>query len=103
MSDANEKIEIESITSPGRPQRVNKDKYTAMRDAFLPVLPGEAPGLTVAEAKAALLPALSHDLFPGGEKAGWWLKAVQLDLEAKGVIKRGGTGPVRLFRTGTPK
>ena len=106
MSDANEKIEIESITSPGRPQRVNKAKYTAMRDAFLPVLPvlpGEAPGLTVAEAKAALLPALSHNLFPGGEKAGWWLKAVQLDLEAKGVIKRGGTGPVRLFRTGTPK
>ncbi|UOA28231.1 hypothetical protein [Pseudosulfitobacter sp. DSM 107133] len=103
MSDTDEKIEIESITSPGRTQRVNKAKYTAMRDAFLPVLPTEAPGLTVAEAKAALLPTLSQDLFPGGEKAGWWLKAVQLDLEAKGVIKRSGTGPVRLFRTRTPK
>ncbi len=98
MSDANEKIEIESITSPGRTVRVNKAKYMAMREAFLPVLPTEPPGMTVAEAKAALLPNLSQELFPGGEKAGWWLKAVQLDLEAKDVIERGGKGPVRLFR-----
>lgn len=100
MSDADEKIEIESITSPHHVQRVHKAKFMAMRDALLPVLPSEAPGMSVAEAKAALLPNLSHELFPGGEKAGWWLKAVQLDLEAKGVIKRSGNGPVRLFRTG---
>lgn len=43
---------------------------------------------------------LLPELFPGGEKASWWLKAVQLDLEAKGVIARGSKGPVRLFRTG---
>jgi hypothetical protein len=73
-----------------------------MRDAFLPVLPTEAPGMTVAEAKAALLPQLSQDLFPGGVKAGWWPKAVHLDLEAKGVIVRGGKGPVRLFRVRKP-
>jgi hypothetical protein len=96
MSD--EKTEIESITSPHRTERVNKAKYMAMREAFLPVLPTETPGMTVADVKAALLPNLSQELFPGGEKAGWWLKAVQLDLEAKGVIKRGGKGPVRLFR-----
>ncbi|MGB3553188.1 MAG: hypothetical protein WBA25_00950 [Jannaschia sp.] len=100
MSDADEKVEIESITSPGRTERVNKTKYMAMREAFLPVLPNEAPGMTVAEAKAALLPNLSQKLFPEGEKAGWWLKAVQLDLEAKGVIERGGKGPVRMARTG---
>lgn len=100
MSDQGEKIEIESITSPGRTERVNRAKYMAMRDAFLPVLPTEAPGMTVADAKAALLPNLSEVLFPGGEKAGWWLKTVQLDLEAKGVIERDGKGPVRLFKTG---
>lgn len=100
MPDLNEKIEIESITSPGRVVRVNRAKYMAMRDALLPVLPAEAPGITVSEAKVALLPNLPQDLFPDGEKAGWWLKAVQLDLEAKGVIERGGKGPVRLFRTG---
>jgi len=39
------------------------------------------------------------DLFPGGAKAGWWLKAVQLDLEARGLIQRGPVKPLRLFRT----
>jgi hypothetical protein len=78
---------------------VDRAKYEAMRDALLPVLPAEAPGLTVAEAKAALLPRLDQALFPGGDKAGWWLKAVQLDLEAKGVIARAKGSPVRLHRT----
>ena len=100
MSD-DEKIEIESITAPGRTEWVNKAKYLAMRDALLPVLPTEAPGIKVAEAKAALLSGLSQELFPGGEKAGWWLKAVQLDLEAKGVIARGSTKPVMLHRVPT--
>jgi hypothetical protein len=40
---------------------------------------------------------LPADLFPGGEKAGWWVKAVQLDLEAKRVIAR-TPSPVRLYR-----
>ncbi|GHA16936.1 hypothetical protein GCM10007989_10170 [Devosia pacifica] len=97
MSEA-ETIEVESITTPGT-KRVNRAKYVAMREALLPVLPSEPPGMTVADAKAALLPHLSEALFPGGDTAGWWLKAVQLDLEAKGVIER-RTGPVRLFRTG---
>lgn len=100
MSDTHEKIEIESITSPDWSGRVNRAKYMAMREALIPILPPEAPGMTVAEVKAALLPNLPEELFPGGEKAGWWLKAVQLDLEAKGVIARGSKGPVRLFKTG---
>ena len=49
-------------------------------------------------AEAALLPRLPQDLFPGGDKAGWWLKCVQLDLEAKGVIARAAGAPVRLHR-----
>ncbi|KGF68469.1 hypothetical protein LL06_16385 [Hoeflea sp. BAL378] len=98
MSDADDRIEIESITSPHHRQRVDRAKYMAMRDALLPVLPEAPPGITVAEAKAALLDHLSQDLFPGGEKAGWWLKAVQLDLEAKGIIARGNARPVRLYR-----
>jgi len=53
----------------------------------------------VAEAKAALLPLLPAALFPGGDKAGWWLKAAQLDLEAKGVIVREPSKPLRLHRT----
>jgi hypothetical protein len=98
MTEYDDKIEIESVTSPSHIQRVNRAKYTAMRDALLPVLPDKPPGLKVAEAKAALLECLSEDHFPGGEKVGWWLKAVQLDLEAKGLIARGSDKPVRLYR-----
>jgi hypothetical protein len=39
---------------------------------------------------------LPEELFPGGAKAGWWTKAVQLDLEAKKVIVREKTTPLRL-------
>ncbi|GAA4125774.1 DUF6958 family protein [Aminobacter aganoensis] len=98
MSKAADKIEIRNVISPGHVVRVDKAKYTAMRDALLAVLPAKAPGLTVAEAKAALLPLLPQELFPGGDKAGWWLKAAQLDLEARGVVSREATKPLRLYR-----
>lgn len=95
-----DRIEIENVTSPGRTERVNRAKYEAMRDALLAILPDTVPGLKVPDAKTALLPLLPEALFPGGDKAGWWLKAVQLDLEAKGIIKRAASRPVQLFRTG---
>lgn len=101
MPDANDRIAIESATSPGHVQRVDRAKYVAMRDALVAALPSHPPGIAVAEAKAALLAYLPETLFPGGAKAGWWLKAVQLDLEAKGLIRREPGKPVRLFRGGT--
>jgi hypothetical protein len=96
MPASADKIEIENAVSPGRVLRVDRAKYEAMRQALLSVLPKASPGVTVAEAKARLLPLLPDDLFPGGEKAGWWLKAAQLDLEAKGTIRRENTKPLRL-------
>lgn len=97
MADIDDRIAIENFTSPGHVQRVKRAPYMAMKEALMAVLPSAPPGLAVADAKAALLPILSQAEFPGGEKAGWWLKAVQLDLEAKGVIKRAPGKPVRLF------
>ena len=91
------RVEIENVLQPGKTYRVDADKFAAMRDAMLGVLPAAAPGLTPGEIKAAVLPRLPEDLFPGGDKAGWWIKAVQLDQEAKGVIAR-STAPVRLYR-----
>lgn len=90
-------IEIENFTSPGKVFRVNAAKYTAMRQAYLAVLPDAAPGLTPEQIISAVQGRLPQDLFPGGEKAGWWGKAVQLDLEAKGVIRR-SVKPVRLYK-----
>lgn len=91
-------IEIENVIQPGKTYRVDAAKFAAMRDAVLAVLPAQAPGMTVTELKAAALPHLPDKLFPGGDKAGWWLKAVQLDQEAKGAIARGPGSPVRLHR-----
>ena len=93
-----EKIEIENVNIPGRTERVDRTKYMAMREALLAALPDQEPGMTVAEAQAALLPFLSETAFPERQKAGWWMKAVQLDLEAKGIIKRAPRKPVHLYR-----
>jgi hypothetical protein len=80
-------------------ERVDRAKYLAMKEALISVLPGTSPGLTVAEVKTHILPLLPQDLFPEGAKAGWWLKATQLDLEAKGLIQREHTKPLRLRRS----
>jgi len=93
-----EKVEVRNINAPHHVTRVDKAKYDAMRDAMLAILTREKPGMTPAEIKTAVLPALPQDLFPGGDKAGWWIKCVQLDLEARGVIVRAERPPVRLSK-----
>ncbi|MBX3530602.1 MAG: hypothetical protein KF849_08340 [Rhizobiaceae bacterium] len=90
-------VEVENVVTPGSRRRVDAGKYNAMKAAMLAVLPNDAPGMTVASIRPAVLPRLPQDLFPGGDKAGWWIKCVQLDLEAKGVLKR-VEKPVRLYR-----
>lgn len=98
MSD--DRIEVLNVNSPHHVTRVDRRKYEAMRHALMAVLPDAPPGMTPAEAQAALLPHLDAALFPGGEKAGWWMKCVQLDLEARGVLARAPKPPVRLHRIG---
>ena len=98
MSKSLERVEMLNFTSPGHVVRVEKAKYDAMKDARLAAVPSAQPGLTVAEVKARVLPLLPEDLFPGGAKAGWWLKGVQLDLEARGLIARENVKPLRLHR-----
>jgi hypothetical protein len=89
------KVEMENVNTPGRSVRVDADKYEAMKRAFLKVLPARSPGLTAAEIGERILPHLPEALFPQGATAGWWKKGVQLDLEAKGVITREATKPLR--------
>ena len=93
-----DRVAMENVNRPGRIVRVDADKYHAMREAMLAVLPDTAPGLTLAEMKQRLLPRLPETSFPGGAKAGWWLMGVQLDLLAKNVLARGDIKPVRLYR-----
>lgn len=95
-----EKIAVENVNCPGQVTNVDAAKYTAMRKALLSVLPKSEPGVVVKEALEALKPNLPEQLFPGGRTAGWWQKTVQLDLEAKGLVKRLPTKPMRIMRTG---
>ena len=67
--------------------------YAATKRAVLKVISKRSPGLTVAALEEAVLAHLPEDLFPGGAKAGWWTKTVQLDLEAKGILTREKTTP----------
>ena len=83
-----DKITVENINTPGRTTGVDANKYLAMRKALISALPFEKPGLTQAEMGQAVLPFLPDDLFPNGDKAMWWVKCVQLDLEAKGLVQR---------------
>ena len=94
-----DKRTVENILQPGKTYRVDAHKFGAMEAAILNAIPDAPPGLTVAELKARALPHLPEALFPGGAKAGWWVKSVQLDLEAKGVIARTDSSPLRLHRT----
>ena len=49
----------------------------------------------MAEIHERVIAHLPEELFPGGAKAGWWTKAVQLDLEAKGLVAREKARPLR--------
>ena len=93
----NDKMAVENVGQPGKTYRVDAAKYKAMRDAMLKVLPTDPPGQAVADVITAVKPHLPQELFPCGDTAGWWVKCVQLDLEAKRVIAR-TPSPVRLYR-----
>jgi hypothetical protein len=88
-----DKIEVENVNTPGQVSRVDAAKYAAMKFAMLTALSGAAP-MTAAAIKEAARAHLPEDLFPGGATAGWWMKCVQLDLEAKGIVTRHATKPL---------
>lgn len=98
MSADVEKITVENVNVPGHTTRVNKAMYKAMKAAMWKVLPTESPGMTHNEMREAVVPHLPDELYPGGAKAGWWAKTVQLDLEAKGSLAREDTKPLRWHR-----
>lgn len=95
MSNKAEKMALENVNHPGQIRVVDADMYEAMKRAFLKILPKASPGLTEAEIRERVVAHLPEQLFPGGAKAGWWTKAVQLDLEAKGLVAREKSKPLR--------
>lgn len=94
-----EKIDIENVNHPGQAKPADAAMYNAMKQAILETLPAKSPGMTIAEMQEGVRGHLPEQLYPGGAKAGWWTKAVQLDLEAKGIIAREKVSPLRLHKT----
>ena len=83
----------------GYTHRVDAKKYAAMKKALLKILPKGPPGITQQEMFATVPPHLPEAEFPGGDKAEWWAKTVQLDLEAKGLVDRDAKAkPLRWYR-----
>lgn len=91
-----ETIEVENVNHPGKTYRLDAENYAIARAAILGFLPTSAPGLTQAEMLEAMKSALAKD--HPDMKAGWWMKGVQLDLEAKGLMVRDGGKPLRWRR-----
>lgn len=94
-----QKITVENVNVPGYTSQVDAVKYTAMRALILKVTPKTAPGITAKEMLEKLVPILPQELWPSGEKSGWWQKTVQLDLEAKGLLIRDSKSkPLRWYQ-----
>ena len=93
------RVVVQNVNHPGQSRPLDAEHYNAMRDALLNVLPRRSPGLLYSEMSRAVLPHLPKEVFPGGARAGWWLKTVQLDLEAKGTIAREKSTPLRWHRS----
>ena len=86
------KIEVENVNAPDHKVKLNAEKYGAMYDAMMVAMSSEP--MTYAAIKEGVLPILSQEHFPEGKTSGWWIKAVQLDLEAKGKLVRHATKPL---------
>ena len=93
-SDSADRVVVENVNHPGKTSTVDGAKYREAKAALLAALP-KTGGLTQAEMIAGVRSRLRGEL---AEKAGWWTKCLQLDLEAKGTVVRDGKKPIRWRR-----
>jgi hypothetical protein len=92
-----EKMEVFNIHHPGSSSFVQKDKYEEVKRVLKEYMPAASPGLTQDEMAALVVEKVSGTVFEDRTKAGWWMKTVQLDLEARQVMTREKTSPARWF------
>jgi len=96
------KVTVRTPNAPGYTGRVDAVKYRVMRGLVLGVMPARAPGVTQAEMMAGVGRVAPRATFPGSTHR-WWAKWVQLDLEARGVLARELTKPLRWHRSWPPR
>lgn len=87
-------VDALNVLRPGKTYRMDAAKYLTACQTLLKLLPADGPGLTQGEMVAAMRAGLPKAQFPGST-GGWWTKAAQLDLEARGLVVRDGGKPLR--------
>jgi len=95
MGGRAEKIEVFNINAPGRSSFVQRDKYEEVKRVLKALMPTKSPGMTQDEMASLVIEQVSEAIFEDKSKAGWWMKTVQLDLEARQVMVREKTKPLR--------
>lgn len=79
---------------PGHTSTRNQEKLDAMEAVLLRVF-RDGAALTQAEMWDAARKIAPQEHWPGGDKLEWWAKSAQLNLEAKGALRRDGGRPLR--------
>jgi hypothetical protein len=97
MAGKKEKIEVFNVNHPGRSSFVQRDKYEDVKRVLKENMPHKSPGLTQSEMADLVIKKVSDTVFDDKSKAGWWMKTVQLDLEARKVMFREATKPTRWY------
>jgi hypothetical protein len=95
MARGMDKVSVRSPNVQGYLGRVDRAKYTAMKEVLLDVLASGA--LTQNEMLAEVKKRIPGETFPANTYR-WWAKTVQLDLEARGVVVREPEKPLRWRR-----
>lgn len=93
-------MKTENITGKSG-ANVTPEKYSAIREAMLEILPADGEGLTLDQMVTRIEPKVPKHLFPKG--VSWYTVTVKLDLEAKGLVKRlPGSKPLRHLKVMNP-
>lgn len=101
-------VQAKNVNNPGHTEPLNERKYSVIREAILDILPRGDEGMTHAEFTREVekrvkkqLKGEADELFPKKGSYGWYCKAVQLDLEARKLIKRlPKSRPLQFVRVG---
>ena len=95
MTGKDDMIEVFNINKPGHSSFVRRDKYEEVKRVLKALMPETSPGLTQDEMAMLVVENVSETVFEDKSKSGWWMKTVQLDLEARQVMVREKTSPLR--------
>ena len=99
-------IKAQNVNHPQHQENLKEEKYTLIREAVLAHLPdSRSDGMLFDQLEEKVAAHLAENgvpnaLFPKPGSVRWYCKAVQLDLEAKGLIERlPNQSPIRLRKT----